>query len=89
MSPKRLFYEFEGMKSFAKYTPQLVPKVYLYDPDEDFIAYEYLGGYTSIQKLFISGDMDIDFTRFLGIIVNNKFLKSYYYHYFHRNSYGS
>ena len=38
MKTDRLAYEYEGVKSFAKYTPTLVPKVYYYDPINNFIG---------------------------------------------------
>eukprot|EP01038_Epipyxis_sp_PR26KG_P004850 gene4850-6797_t len=78
LSPKRLFYEYEGMKSFAKYTPQLVPMTYDYDSNENCIMYQYLDGYKPLVNLFVNGDMDRDYTVFLGTLMGRNHAKTFH-----------
>jgi 5-methylthioribose kinase len=68
LSTERLFYEFEGMKSFAKYTADLVPKSYLFDEEEKYLVNEYLDAFQPFQNLFVNGNIGIDSARFIGKI---------------------
>lgn len=71
-----------GIQSFARYTPKLIPKFYLYndtyEPSSSYLVTEYLHGFRPLQDLFINGDMDIDAATFIGTVMGRNHAKTFH-----------
>eukprot|EP01040_Poterioochromonas_malhamensis_P010304 gene10304-11206_t len=78
LPPTRLRYDYEGMRSFAKYTPQLVPKVYYYDGENHILFLQYLKSFQPLQRLFLAGQVPNDVGKILGTLMGRNHAKTFH-----------
>jgi 5-methylthioribose kinase len=55
LTRNRAFYESEALKEQANHVPNLVPKLYQYDPQDYTLVMEYLESYIVLRKGLIKG----------------------------------
>eukprot|EP01031_Cornospumella_fuschlensis_P034602 gene34603-41900_t len=77
LSERRLRYDYLGMQSFAKYTPHLVPRVYLYDEEHSMLVMEYLEDFEPITSLFASQQLPMEAARSLGTLMGRNHAKTH------------
>ena len=78
LTPNRLQCEYKAIKAYAKYTPQVVPKVLHFDDDEKYLFNEFLDGYDSLTKHLIDGEVSVDCCRAMGTVMGRSHARTYY-----------
>lgn len=77
LTSDRLRCEYQGMKTFAKYTPQAVPKVLYYDNEKKYLLNEFLDGYVLFKDLLIKGELDVDCARAMGTVMGRSHARTH------------